>query len=1054
MRLACNGLILVALLGLGAYFAMTMRSGAPGNDEHASGTGTSETPDLSPRVLESTRDTVSPRAAASRCVVVDEAGIPVAGALALWHSVACSAVASSPTWPRIDWSALEAHVVSATTDVEGRLDGAPLARGSWAGVWIVDALHEAHWIQLQESQNGQLPDRIVLKSAPAWSAHVADLGGHPIPGARVVQLFDLRTSNRLGNYAPPGAPDNPRRWLRLVSETDSAGTADLRPLPGPSWIWCESGGLRSAPWFGTQPAKVEFVLGSAFTLGGKVVSDSGAFAAGEACVRWLARTGTSTEWVDMVDVGPDGSIGPIRVPLIPADKYVFQLVGPGLALDLCEAYVPAADATLSIELHAAQGLSMKVRVLDESAHPVEGARVIVTWSGDGLWRAVERMSDSGGLAPFTEVALMSGYVQVRKAGFVPFTSPELNLQTGEPSTYTVELQPGGTIEGRVTHSGRGVTDFTIYFWQGDHQNMSRHPVANAEDGRFVLDMAALGENSLLATSERHTTSDAVSVRVTREEPAKVELVLPDQVVGHGTIVDARTLQPVSGGSVQSWVSHGRQLIHPWGSPTAADSHGSFEINGLHPGTNLADVSAPGYSTRGLHFQVPPDARRHEFGVIGLLPKSTLVVKLDGPAATNYSLYKAALDGGVYYPDQPFPAEGVLRIESLDPGTYTLSITKPNGDWISQFLRLAGGETLLARVPLHGRSLTVQVESNSTQPLPTGLLLRTAHATAQGRDLQQSTLVPEDGRVEVPCVEGTLLVLTLEDSTGAVLAVKDVELTESGPALVAIRPDDRTRVVRVVNRARKPLQGVTLFTSHLDPSTLWHVPYETDAAGECVLRGITLPRIQAYLYSPALGMCPSVTLDLATGGMGPIELVFDPEHELAIQLFEGTTPLTWINLRVGDSTGIGLGLAEQSTDESGFARWPRVSTGRYVVEVQHPGFWPTRSVIDLVPGAKAQPIQARRVGDLRCVARTNLGTPRDGVAIALRSVDFDTDVKTWIAHGKVAVESGDLVTNERGELLVRGLPVGSYAWSAAGADGESLGGTARVEAGRASECVIE
>ncbi|MBI5363122.1 MAG: hypothetical protein HZA53_08080 [Planctomycetes bacterium] len=42
----------------------------------------------------------------------------------------------------------------------------------------------------------------------------------------------------------------------------------------------------------------------------------------------------------------------------------------------------------------------------------------------------------------------------------------------------------------------------------------------------------------------------------------------------------------------------------------------------------------------------------------------------------------------------------------------------------------------------------------------------------------------------------------------------------------------------------------------------------------------------------------------------------------------------------------------------------------------------------------------------------------------QSVDFDTDVTTWIAHGKVAVESGDLVTNERGELLVRGLPVGS------------------------------
>jgi hypothetical protein len=229
---------------------------------------------------------------------------------------------------------------------------------------------------------------------------------------------------------------------------------------------------------------------------------------------------------------------------------------------------------------------------------------------------------------------------------------------------------------------------------------------------------------------------------------------------------------------------------------------------------------------------------------------------------------------------------------------------------------------------------------------------------------------------------------------------------------------------------------------------------TDGAGECSLRGVGLPRIRVTLYSPTLGMRPSELVDLAGAAGAAIELVLDPEHELVVQVLEGAQPLRWVQLRARDSSGVVLGLADRTSDDAGIARWQRVSTGRYLVEVRHPGFWPTRTEIEVGPGSKVHTIQARRIGDLRVVARSKLGNPRANVAFALRSIDLDQDVDTWIAHGRIVVEGGMLATNAAGESIVRGLAAGAYAWSSTDEDGESMSGTVRVEGGRRGELVLE
>lgn len=980
---------------------------------------------------------------APRMRVLDSRAQPIAGAQARWIPKRPEFITASASWPDLDWVAIEAAIRTFTSDEDGWLEFSfdPAdAQALGSTLWILHPEHRARSIELEFPRAAlALPETITLEDCGELNVVVIDGSGAPVAGAAVTQLADLRRAD-LTDPATHGALA--RRWLRVVTSTDGGGHATLPALDVGQVVWAAYGELQSERWAGSAPADVRLSLEPTFVLSGKVVGDAETALATPASVRWVTEHSDELRLQERLRVRTDGTFGPVRLPRVLARQYLFQLEAPGCAMAQVAQPLPESGASVSVQFDLALGVDISVRVLGEGAQPLENAIVIGNWSLDGVWRKVERATDHDGLARFRHAYPGEFWVRARRNGYVGRLLVPIDVTTPPPEPIVVQLERATGIRGRVTHAGAPVRDFTIYFWKDDPNEHNHVSVTGSADGRFEVDEAPIGKVTLLATSDAAPSPAPLEVETSREHVAEVEIELPAALEGRGRVVDAFTSQPMPGATIQLWNSTNDNRSRRWRAPFPIGPSGDFVVRGFAPGITWCDIAAPGYATRGVAAR-GSGTDTIDLGWIGLVHEQALEVQLVSDGNEDFSTYKVSLDGGRYIDLVPFPKDGRRRFEKLEPGQWMVRIISPGPIVRFETAEVVVGRDTALTIPVGGRRLIVDLDFQGAAKLVPKMRLVVYHAGHGGASEQQNHAIRPNRSIEVRGVESDSAVLAVLDPDGVTLCARHVRLDGTDPQRVTLIITGKSRQLRIIDRDHRPVAGVNVIGNTQPASSDWMLMMKTDERGEVRLENLEVDPLYVALQHPDRGLMPSQLLRFDPEKTEPIVLEFDPRGELAVRLIERNAGAQGVRVVAEDSQRVQWGLSEAFTNEMGLVRWGPAAPGDYTVQVDSPGWWPTKIGVHATGSSTPFDVQVRRVGSLELNVRSVLDRPLPGVSIALRSVELGQSAADWMASGMVTASNSALITDENGHLRIDGLPNGDFEWTAVSSNGSERSGRLNV-----------
>lgn len=207
--------------------------------------------------------------------------------------------------------------------------------------------------------------------------------------------------------------------------------------------------------------------------------------------------------------------------------------------------------------------------------------------------------------------------------------------------------------------------------------------------------------------------------------------------------------------------------------------------------------------------------------------------------------------------------------------------------------------------------------------------------------------------------------------------------------------------------------------------------------------IALSRPMIAAYHQSFGLSASTPFDPTWTDSRPLIVRLDPHEELVVTMLERSATAGGLRIMAEDLGGVGWGLGERTTDESGSATWQPVSNGDYRIAVMHPGWWRTVEIVHLADGKPIPPIQVRRLGSVSFDVHSVLGNPVAGARIDVRSEEMNTWASSWVEAGKVAASRPDLTSDGAGHFRIDGLPNGDFEWRVTPATGEPLSGRVNV-----------
>jgi len=739
-------------------------------------------------------------------------------------------------------------------------------------------------------------------------------------------------------------------------------------------------------------------------------------------------------------VTDEGAWGPLQLPVLAADEYVFSLEGAEVVKEERTIVPPNRGEIVDLEFLAERGLEVSVSVKGPAGEVLPGARVQARWQRDTGWLSDWVHTDSKGMARIQGLPQEVVYLSAEKDGYVSGESDPIDSVASVLEPIVIQLDLAGTVVGRCVHGRDPVRSFELLWWK-DFGSAKRSQVVHDDpNGRFTIVNAPLGEITLMAISEDYPQTQAELVTVEPYSRDEIVLRFEDGISGRGTVVDALTSLAIPRASIQVLAHMNGKRVEKNGTAWKAGANGDFEIAGLIPGGNPIDVSAEGYATRTA-FGTSAGPGPIEFGVVPLYRKQSAEIQLISSGQEEYDQYLCEVYGAASFADRHFALSGKLGYEALDPGSYGARIVYPGQlTYRDIAFTVTPDSSVSIRVPVDSRTLDVRVIPEAESPIPDNVVLCVQSEVESAEFSRQYYGIPENGQVQVFRAEGSVVV-SVETWDGELKGITRTEVLPNESPAIEVRLDNQAVVFKVVDMSGRPVPGVTVFVNYPSRSAGWSQMRTTDAAGQCSFPGLSLEEALVLIHKFPVGYMSGQRIGLSEKNSNPIELVLDPNWDLRVLLMERSSSAGGVDVITDDPHGLRQ-LPRTTSDSDGLASIARVSGAGWKVRVAHPGYWATAAVIG-PSDPNPFPIQVRRLGSVEFHLNTPYGNPAVGVAIELRSEEMTEEVALGIETGRVHVSNSNVRTGADGTLRYDALPNGPYHWYARTQTGETLEGDVQI-----------
>lgn len=942
--------------------------------------------------------------------------------------------------------------VAVRTDPEGKykLVGVPVGTRAVEAIGTDEAVRK-DGVKVTAAAAVALP----LKLAPA-----AAIGGtvvdettrKPVPGVRIA----VRDPGGRGVFAAA-----PRRTVRA----DSRGSFRAVGLePGRYSVEASrSGYLTSrAPNIAasaTAPGSVAIALTPAASIAGRVLDEKKQPVRGarvriaqEPSLRRAMRRGGGIRDLfggrsDMT--GPDGTF---HLDSLAAEAgLAVEASKPGLVTARKTGVtLKAGQKMTGVELVMRIGLSARGRVVSSKSEPVGGAEIRADrreprGGGGGFGRGAMQMLAGRDTPPDAVTAADGSFaltgleegdyeIHVTRSGFAPKTSQLAAKAPGPTQWPPIVLAGGAGLAGTVkTSAGTPIVGATIV---AVGEGARPDAVSSGPDGSFrIADLAAGKPMMLVVNADGYAPA-----RSSATPPAQnVAVVLQTTATIKGRVQDAATGDPIPEFTVSLSAGRGggfggfggRGGAGPGaggGSRNVRSADGSYELDGVSPGTWSVHALAPGYRAADVSgVEVDPGQTKEDV-VVELKKGGTLTGKAidssSGAPVANVTVTwepqgqgpgPAAMAARLMGQGAPnvtaTDADGKFAFDGLPEGKITLTATHPDYLEASRDADPDTGNDV--QIPLgSGGTISGTVVASDGKSGAASAIVRLASEGDNGGPFGSQTASADGaGNFEFDHLGAGRFRLSAQGDRGT-SAPKDIVLADGQrqDGVILTLAGGAQLDGSVTGLPAEQLGGIRIRSS----GTGYTDNTQTDDTGKFTLQNVPSGVITLTATTAVLtGRTTSKTIEVADGaGELPVEIVFEGQSKLSGRVTRGSSPMPGLFVLAAPDPPDGSGRHTAQTDSDGHYELDGMNDGDYQVSVNGGG----------VSYRKEFTVSGDSNGDIDLPGTTITGRVTDsstGDAVESASVDAETGQETQSA----SVKRG--TTDSNGVYSLTDVDPGSY-----------------------------